>query len=308
MSKDRGITWTEPRLVDPSVPAGSVQYQPVLAVDFEGILAAAWFDTRNSTDGSKYDEYFSVSTDGGNTFLPPVRVSTESSLPAGAGNLAISAVAWSAKPQPNLSELKGPHRITLLSAGSRWMNGGDYMGLTSDLAGNFRPFWADSRTGTFQIRTAVVQVQAKGGDRGNDAQRMPEAVADKPKVKSDVADQIELVFDPVHFDSLSNELELPVRLRNNSRRSIYGPIVVRIEGFGSGMGDFLKEYAPTFLNATNGKTKEGATFEYMQVLGSDGVLMPNGLSGAMVWKLKLMDQKRIPDLHFAIDGIVSARE
>ncbi len=40
------------------------------------------------------------------------------------------------------------------------------MGLTADATGAFHPFWADSRSGTFQIYTAVVKVEgpaARGG-------------------------------------------------------------------------------------------------------------------------------------------------
>ena len=81
-----------------------------------------------------------------------------------------------------------------------------------------------------------------------------------------------------------------------------------IDGFGSGMGDEMKESAPMFLNATNGKQKEGASFEYTKELGSEGVLAPSGISGAMVWRLKLVNQRRVPDLHFAVEGLVPAHE
>jgi hypothetical protein len=305
LSADRGTTWSEPRLLDPSVPASAVQYQPVLAVNAQGVLSATWFDTRNSPDGSKYDEYFTASVDGGITFLPPVRVSSESSIPGGPGNLALTAMAWSTKPQP---DLKGPHRITLLSAGSRWRNGGDYMGLAADSTGVFRPFWADSRSGTFQVRSAFVRVELPDGSAANAAKREANSKIDKPSVKSDVTAQIDFVFDPAHFEASTNELDLPVRLRNNSRHPIYGPITVRIDGFGSGMGEDMKEFSPTIANATNEKSKEGAAFEYSQALGTDGVLAPSGVSGAIVWKLKLVDPTRVSDIHISIEGFLPARE
>jgi hypothetical protein len=308
MSKDRGAAWTEPRLLDPSVPASAIQYQVELAVNAEGVVGATWFDTRNSNDGSKYDEYFAASTDGGATFSPAVRVSTDSSIPAGPGNLALTAMAWSAKPHASMPGLKGPHRLTLISAGSRWLNGGDYMGLTTDSGGNFRPFWADSRTGTFQIRTAVVRVELTAQGKGKDSEAKTAQKSDLPKVKSDVSDEVELSFDPLQYNASTSELQIPVRLRNNGRFPIYGPITVRIDGFGSGMGEEMREFTPTFLNATNGKQKEGATFEYMQALGSDGVLEPSAISGAMVWRLKLVNQRRIPDFHFAIEGQVPTHE
>lgn len=305
LSADRGMTWTKPRLLDPTVPVSAVQYQPVLGVNSQGIVGATWFDTRNSPDGSKYDEYFSASMDGGSTFLPPVRVSSESSVPSSAGNLALTAMAWSSNPQP---DLKGPHRISLISAGSRWSNGGDYMGLTADSAGIFRPFWADSRTGTFQVRTASIRVELPAPNADKEAHPKTGQKAEIPKVKSDISDQIEFVFDTTRFDMSTKELEVPVRLRNKSRHTIYGPITVRIDGFGSGMGDLLQEFSPAIMNATNGKPKDGAVFEYSQALGTDGQLVPSGVSGALTWKLRLVDPTRVPDLHVSVEGFLSAQE
>jgi hypothetical protein len=305
MSGDRGDNWTEPRLLDAAVPPSARQFQPAITVNSEGVVGATWFDTRNSTDGEQYDEYFAASIDGGKTFLPSVRVSSRSSIPNGLGNLTLTAMAWSARSMP---DLKGPHRITLVSAGSRWLNGGDYMGLTTDAAGVFRPFWADSRTGTFQIRTAMVRVEIAHASAEKGEEPRPAVIAEGPKVKSDVTDQIDFVFDPTSFKSSGTELELPVRLKNISRHTIYGPITVKIDGFGSGMGDMGKEFTPTILNATNGKSQDGATFEYSHALGSEGVLAPSGVSGEMVWRLKLVNPKRVPDMHFSVEGFVPAHE
>jgi len=78
----------------------------------------------------------------------------------------------------------------------------------------------------------------------------------------------------------AKELEVPVRLRNKSRHTVYGPITVRIDGFGNGMGELLQEFSPTIMNATNGKTKDGATFEYSHLknlMGIDLTREPGGL-------------------------------
>ncbi|HLM61307.1 MAG TPA: hypothetical protein VK308_10915 [Pyrinomonadaceae bacterium] len=45
----------------------------------------------------------------------------------------------------------------------RFPGGGDYMGMIATPDGGFRIMWADSRTGTFQLRTATVKVNAKEG-------------------------------------------------------------------------------------------------------------------------------------------------
>jgi hypothetical protein len=182
------------------------------------------------------------------------------------------------------------------------------MGLTTDAMGVFRPFWADSRTGTFQIRTAMVRVEVAHGTGEKGKESRPAEKADQPKVKSDVTDQIDFVFDPTRFGASEMELELPVRLKNISRHAIYGPITVKIDGFGSGMGEMEKEFSPTILNATNGKPQDGATFEYSQALGSEGVLAPSGVSGEIVWRLKLVNRKRVPDMHFSVEGFVPANQ
>ncbi|MBK7598131.1 MAG: hypothetical protein IPJ07_06230 [Acidobacteria bacterium] len=94
---------------------------------------------------------FAVSVDGGESFLPPVRLSSAPSSRWGAGNFAFSPSTW--------SDLMKNIRVTFLSAASRWGSGGDYIGLTADAEGVFHPFWPDSRTGTFQAMTSRVQVE-----------------------------------------------------------------------------------------------------------------------------------------------------
>jgi hypothetical protein len=306
-STDRGMAWTEPRLLDPSVPDSAVQFQPMMVVNKQGAIGVTWFDSRNSTDGNGFDEYFSTSTDGGGSFLPPVRVSSETSNPAGSGNLAISPHFATLKINPP-DQLIGKNRISLLSARSRWGNGGDYMGLTADATGAFHPFWADSRTGTFQIHTAVVKVEQPEESAEGATKQFPGSERLVPKVKTDVTDRVEFVFDPTRYNAATNELELPIRLRNKSQQTIYSPIVVRIEGFGSGMGDGLKEYSPTILNASDGKPGNGATYDYTKALGSEDSLDPSSATGAVVWKLKVKDPEKIPDLHIVVEGMLSSRE
>ena len=137
----------------------------MVAVNLNGVVAVTWFDTRVSQDNTKFDEYFTASLDGGKTLLAPVRVSSESSQYPGNGNLNVDPEAWN---------YKGETRLTFLTAASRWGMGGDYMGLTADPAGSFHPFWADSRTGTFQIQTAAVQVKSIGASADKKDENMPQ--------------------------------------------------------------------------------------------------------------------------------------
>ena len=121
-SEDRGLHWSEPMLLDPGTPKDAMQGQPVVAVNKDGIVGVTWYDTRDSKDGSQFHEYFTASLDGGKSFLPPIRVSSAPSTPLGPGNMNMGAMIFRHKETTALS---------LVSAGSRWPGGGDYMGLAA---------------------------------------------------------------------------------------------------------------------------------------------------------------------------------
>jgi BNR repeat-like domain len=130
-SDDRGTTWSAQRMIDSSAAREAWQYQPVVAVNRDGVVGVAWFDTRVAGDSTRYDEFFAASSDGGVTFSPATRVSSESSAPRTTGNRAVV---------------------------DRWLQGGDYAGLVADAGGDFHALWPDSRSGTFQVYTARVTV------------------------------------------------------------------------------------------------------------------------------------------------------
>lgn len=285
-SADRGQAWSAPKPIDPSVPGHTLEYMPALAVNPQGVLGITWFDTRASVENKEYDEYFTASLDGGTSFLPPVRVSSHSSLLPGNGNLNIA---------PGVFLYKGEQRISFLSAASRWGDGGDYMGLTADSTGTFHPFWADSRSGTFQIETAAVRVATGKAEK---------QVASTPRKRTDITQKVSLVFDPSSYDATTRELTIAVRLKNVSSTPIYGPIVATVASFGSGMGTEDREYSPEILNASNGAPGAGATFEFQRELGTSGVLAPGAVSGASVWRLRLVKPLRTPDMHVTLTGSI----
>lgn len=282
---DRGSTWSDPRPVAPPGSPEVQQFQPAVAVNRDGVLGVSWYDTRHAPSRFAFHQYFTASFDGGETFTAPHRVSGALSEPLGSGNLVPAPVTFSG--------LDGELRVALISAASRWVNGGDYMGLTTSADGHFHPVWADARSGTYQVYTARVQIV--------DEPPAPPVVLGEPM---DVTESIELVNDPGNYDAETGVAELWIRLRNGSATPLAGPIEVEIRKFGSGMGEMFSELAPEVLNADNGVRGPGATFRYDEVLGSDGVLPPGGVSGAVLWRLKLAEPIRIPNLHLYI----SARE
>ena len=296
-SDDRGATWTAPRVIDAAVPATAHQFLPAVAVTRDGIVGVTWQDTRDAPGGELgYRVYFTASTDGGATFLPPAPVSTEVSRPYGSGNLAVTPTTF-VTPTDG-----GAVRMGFLSAAGRWGNGGDYTGLAADADGVFHPFWADSRTGTFQAMTARVTVSEPKTATAQ-AVAAPAAGA-AARERADVTSRIEFVADPSRYDAEKKELELRIRLKNVSDRPIYGPITLTIRKFGSGMGDEGRDRMPAVLNASNGKANDGATFEYADALGTERLLPPGAVSGPVVLRFRVQDPLRIPDMHLVVEGFM----
>ena len=152
--------------------------------------------------------------------------------------------------------------------------------------------WADARSGTYQVYTAEVRI----GDvpPGELAATVGEPV--------DITSRIELVNDPGAYDAETGVLDLWIRLKNVSAAPIAGPIEVEIRKFGSGMDDTFSEFAPEVLNADNGLRSGGARFVYDEALGTEGVLPPGGVSGAVLWRLRMVEPIRIPNLHVFVTG------
>jgi hypothetical protein len=300
-SADRGKTWSAPKPVDPSSPAAASQWQPAIAVNKEGVVAVTWFEGRNSSDRHEYQQYLAVSVDGGESFTAPVAVSSAPSHPNGPGNSQLSPMVWIHEGQISLS---------LISAGSRWGSGGDYMGLAADKAGVFHPFWADARSGTFQIYTADVRVEVpKAPEPGK--KTAPAAAPAKPALaEASLTDRVDFIFDPTRYDEAKKQIEIPVRIRNKSSEPIYAPI--RLEVLGFGFPEYASEddkkrnaeNAPTVLNPSNGKPKEGATFDLGQALAGTDALQPGALTNPFVIRLQLVDPTMTPNIRLKATGMV----
>jgi hypothetical protein len=269
-SSDRGQTWTPPRPVDQAAPAYASQFQPMIAVNPEGVLGIYWYDTEGFPDRNRFDISFTASTDGAATFLPKRRVSNETSNPFGAGNL---------RPGPFVSFDRGMVTASFVSGMSRWPNGGDYIGMTAGRDGTFHPFWTDARSGTYQLYTAAIRVRTTG----------PEPVTTAvEKVETSLSDRVTLVFDPIRYDQQTREVVLPVRLKNVSKETLYPPFRVEIKELVHPYTVKAREDAdvPTILNASNGKTGEGATFDYSTALGDLESLEPDAVTSAITWRLQ----------------------
>lgn len=138
-SDDNGSTWSNPvRVNDDLVGNGKSQFLPHIALDqTTGYIAVSFYDCRNSASNNTAEVWASVSTDGGTTFLPNVKVS------AGVSSALVSAIT------------------------STKFDFGDYTGLAF-YGGTFYPCWADNSNstgdnpagagGNFDLYTARVTV------------------------------------------------------------------------------------------------------------------------------------------------------
>jgi hypothetical protein len=270
-SGDRGQTWTPPKPVDQAAPAYASQFQPMIAVNPEGVLGVYWYDTEGFPDRNRFDISFTASIDGGVSFLPKKRVSNETSSPFGAGNL---------RPGPFVRTDRGMVTASFVSGMSRWPNGGDYLGLTADRDGIFYPLWTDARSGTYQLYTAAIRVGATGSGEA------PAAAAERMEVS--LSDRITLLFDPIRYDQQTREVVLPVRLKNVSKETLYPPFRVEIKELAHPYTVKAREDAdiPTILNASNGETGVGATFDYSTALGDLESLEPDAVTSAITWRLQ----------------------
>ena len=304
-SSDRGATWAKPRMLFADVPAASAQYQPMPLVNSEGVLGLMWFDTRNSAKQDSYEVYFTASLDGGQTFLPEAKVSSQPSYPRGARNITLASTSIHPTPK-GLS-------VDFLTAFARWPHGGDYMGLTADTEGVFHPFWADARSGAFQIYSAPIRVASSPSGVVKAGMKAGDANPDPQPQKVSLNEKITILFDPIRYDAATREATVPIRLKNASTETLRGPFTVEVKGTESpwmkenGEEDFVSPVE--ILNAPNGKKGEGAVFDYTAAMRDFEELKPGAVTEAIPWKFRIAGPMQTAlHLDLEVTGFVRARK
>jgi hypothetical protein len=286
-SADRGMTWSAPAPVDsPIVGDKSVavrQGVPMLAVNREGVVGVAWFDSRHDANGKGYDIYFAASLDGGRTFLPSVRVSSATSRPAqGLNNLPSLRVGKSSE--------KGERVINMSTPFSQRAAGGDYSTLTADAAGRFHPLWTDARDGAWQLYTSTVRVIPEKVMRAL-AETQTDTTPGKT-MKQCVLDSshVQLLFGEPERNDTTGEVIVPVRLLNTSSAPMVEPVSVQVTG--AMPRGLISTYvpnaaalAPRLFDPAKATFSESATFVYP--ISPRAPLFPNGVTGALNWRLRL---------------------
>jgi hypothetical protein len=263
-SSDRGATWSTPKEIAPLTGSNLSQFNPSIAVNKDGVVGIMWLDTRASAARDKWDAYFTASTDGGDRWLTPVRLSTETSTPYNPHNMRpVPYLDLSSKDVINVG-MTGPFSI--------FPEGGHYLGVAADANGVFHPIWTDARAGAYQMMTARVRVDLGGS-------------ASTPSVaQENVTKKVTFDTDPARYDPATGDVLVPVRIKNISNDTIYGPFTVQVSSVSS-RGD-PKDRPSTLLNAANGKTGKGATMDYGRALRDMVGLPPGAVTEAVVWRFK----------------------
>jgi hypothetical protein len=264
-SADKGQTWSKSKhinddqtfdVLNPS--RGPDDSMPAVAANRNGVVGVMWYDRRESKDNLGWYIRFSASLDGGETFLPSVKVSE---APAEFDqNTKWPIFFWNTVSGGGSKLPGGPLTLDLQIMGQLF-NAGDYGGMAADASGVFHPLWADNRTGLHQLWTSAIAVNAKGVLHGS-----PELAQ-----LTEITDKVSLEILSTNYDRATNTLTCETRLINTSAQKLNGPFKVKVVSLTSDIGGQIKlidnkdEATPVFeLAAPNNLLQPGESSQPKQ--------------------------------------------
>ena len=131
-STEQGTNWSKDIRVDHfdnGLPSKAMLAS--VAVNRDGIVGISWVDSQEEESQQRHDVYFTISTDGGQSFQEPVRVTKQSTAPQTTANGDVA---------------------------NKFPGGGHYLGTTAKKEGSFQLIWSDSRSGVFELQTCEIKV------------------------------------------------------------------------------------------------------------------------------------------------------
>lgn len=276
-SDDKGKTWSKPTVVnDDTLWSGRKDapdnLNPTIAVNKNGVIGILWQDRRDHPDNLGYCVRLRVSMDGGDTWLPSVRVSEKPhSLGDGVRattsyDTANGTLSTSIKPFP---------------FGGFEYTGGHYIGLANSSTGEFHAVWVDNRTGVSQLWTAPVNVRGEAL-RYNSAEL---------SAMKDISKKVMFEFTESSYDRKSGRITTTARLKNTSKDTLWGPFRIYITNVRSDISEVR------ITNADNKKTSSGAIWDWTSLV-NDGCLPPDGISASRQLAFML---NKIPQFPFRKD-------
>jgi hypothetical protein len=282
-SSDKGKTWSTPVIInDNPLPAnpqeGPDHTCPAVAVNKEGVVGVLWYDRRDdgfskesifsglrrTTESliehdNRWQIYFSASLDGGESFLPNVKVSTALFSNNAPGN-------WVPMARRDKLSFYLPQNI--------YPGAGKAGCFAASSDGQFRALWVDSRTGVSQIWTVPIEVVGQAFPGGSSENASLEDVS--PWIRYEVTDTKFLPRDRV--------FELYVQIQNKSSdQTLISPLKIYLLEINSGYGSW------EIIENDNKKKGVGAIWDFTNLL-PNGKLKPGELSGKKRFFLKLKDE------------------
>lgn len=275
-SSDKGRTWSRPIVINDEAPSddpatAANHLMPVVAVNNAGVVGVSWYDRRDNPDNHGWWVRFSASLDGGETFLPSVRVSSAPYAPTPTDHVAVTTLI-------NGGGVLAPRtpggllRTSVSPAPVGYYNGGDTGGIAAAADGVFHTFWIDNRTGVQQLWTAPVTVHGKAALNG----------ASDLAALDDVTSLIALEVSRTQYDPSTQTTTLTVALTNTSQQTVTGPLKVRVISLTSTSG------VPRVVGADNGEVSAGAVWDFTRLL-VDNRLGPRETTKARTFVIQMTE-------------------
>jgi hypothetical protein len=252
-SSDKGRTWSAPIAVSEYAPPADVSDRPddglpSVAVNSTGVVGVMWYDRRDSPDNLGYWPRFSASRDGGESFLPSVKLSDAAS------SFEMPNLLLGASDYQDVYRAKGNFRVGL-GISLRQFSGGDTSGLTASSDGVFHALWVDNRTGIPQVWTAPATVAGK-------------RVESNPEQETTLINGTDSVIPSLGravYYRATRTVILDVSLENASTIPLQGPLRLQLEGLSSMLGGI------SVTNSDNNVNGIGAAWDFAREL-DNGVL------------------------------------
>jgi hypothetical protein len=250
-----------------------VHFQPVVAVNREGVVGVMYYDRRDSANNLDWTVRFSASLDGGETFLPSVQVAESPNRYSRYATMALGVRGYGGGHlTPNKNFRGGALKIDF-NISQFNIAGGHTAGLDADANGVFHPFWIDNRTGVAQVWTAAVTVNGKAVRNGDE----------ELSTLEDVSEKVMLTFNNPAFNAKTGRVSVDVQLKNMSEDTISLPAKLRVISLTTGSGGVL-----TITGADNGISGPGAVWDLEKVF-VDKELRPNQKSGLLRLQFQIAD-------------------
>jgi len=255
-TSDVGKTWSSPVRINDNTGPGDPA-NPVVAVNQDGAVAVVFNDRRDDPKNDCYRLYVTASLDGGDTFLPNVKVRDGATCPGASANWAPTVQSFLDQPLDLMKEKRRP-AVAVSGVAARWPNGGDTQGLVAGPDGAFHAVWINGESGVMQMWHTVFRVEAQ-----------PRPASGAPP-HADYSRELKLEASQPVLDFEARTLSFTARIENPLPVAVPGPFTVVLDDLQSALKGVR------VANADNGLAGKGAAWTF--ALGGRTQLGPREMS------------------------------